>query len=806
MTKNIMRAACGIRRWDILVLISIIISVTLWLLLVSVTPNTLSQPNQIIVAVANYSESTWKNSVTIQDDLSRAKPTSSDNAPESNRPLEKPDDIRQNPDHTLNEGMPNGLKSPIHYNEGESPYSQFHLSETGNSSNPILPIDGYNYDNYIRIKKWPRRKNAYFLVVTTMIHNKARFVPEWIEFHLLQGFDRFVIYDDASTDGLKAILDPYIQMDVVEYIRWPEDGEAVHNSEAGPRVFDTKFQQDTFNTMYKLYCLNRPKRGSLHAHGGCQKSSAIDTIARYRHKSVWVLHADIDEFFYSRKKIGQSGLDGIVTVRDILAQNYYYYDQIVVQGHIFGTSGFMDDPTPVTKEMPFPMVMEQYRHRRSYTSDRNREAHIRSRIHCEKAFVKAYLPAGTWVHSWYFDKNAKVRSISSMESVLTMNHYQYRSILGQNRKAAENSNYNIEYDRPADQFLMETKDYGIGYLAPLVRHNLQQRINDNLFPELPSLNYFQPTRKPRVNSLVNKQVDICIAVTHFNGELPQLRKTIHSIQQFLNIVDKNITYKWVFVSQRITSVGDDKQQESVYFKDFYNLLDEVKYVSRTTTLAQMIDIATHLCGTNAEFILYLEDMWETRFRVPGRKSAHSTIVQKPVFKEAMDLMRQDTSILEVWMGDTPHNTPYTALYSDWLPISSIAHSDNPSNTTTNSTTISSSRWYRKNFGNEENPHSVTRLGGTLRHRLRQKSVGSWATFDTDPNHNPLTLTKMYGQAAMKKNLSSAQICYGDSQKTGGCQLDSDHTNDGAITGIMWRQRLVLNKEKGLPFLFDRPLK
>jgi hypothetical protein len=34
------------------------------------------------------------------------------------------------------------------------------------------------------------------------IKDEARYIPEFIEFHLLQGFDYFIFYDNKSTDNL----------------------------------------------------------------------------------------------------------------------------------------------------------------------------------------------------------------------------------------------------------------------------------------------------------------------------------------------------------------------------------------------------------------------------------------------------------------------------------------------------------------------------------------------------------------------------------------------------------------------------
>lgn len=52
------------------------------------------------------------------------------------------------------------------------------------------------------------------------IKNEAPYIPEYIEFHLLQGFDHFIFYDNGSTDDLDLIVEPY--GDLVEIRKYPE--------------------------------------------------------------------------------------------------------------------------------------------------------------------------------------------------------------------------------------------------------------------------------------------------------------------------------------------------------------------------------------------------------------------------------------------------------------------------------------------------------------------------------------------------------------------------------------------------------
>lgn len=55
------------------------------------------------------------------------------------------------------------------------------------------------------------------------IKNESRYLPEYIEFHLLQGFDHFIFYDNQSTDITNEVLQPYINDGLVELRNYPKE-------------------------------------------------------------------------------------------------------------------------------------------------------------------------------------------------------------------------------------------------------------------------------------------------------------------------------------------------------------------------------------------------------------------------------------------------------------------------------------------------------------------------------------------------------------------------------------------------------
>lgn len=57
----------------------------------------------------------------------------------------------------------------------------------------------------------------YKLAMVAIAKNEADYISEWLCFHKLQGVERVFLYDNESTDGMKSILQPYIDDGFVVY-------------------------------------------------------------------------------------------------------------------------------------------------------------------------------------------------------------------------------------------------------------------------------------------------------------------------------------------------------------------------------------------------------------------------------------------------------------------------------------------------------------------------------------------------------------------------------------------------------------
>ncbi len=55
----------------------------------------------------------------------------------------------------------------------------------------------------------------YDLAVATIFKNEARYLKEWLDYHLLAGVDHFFLYDNESSDDYKKILAPYVAAGLV---------------------------------------------------------------------------------------------------------------------------------------------------------------------------------------------------------------------------------------------------------------------------------------------------------------------------------------------------------------------------------------------------------------------------------------------------------------------------------------------------------------------------------------------------------------------------------------------------------------
>lgn len=61
----------------------------------------------------------------------------------------------------------------------------------------------------------------YTVCLCGIFKNEAKFLDEWIQFHLVIGIDHFYLYNNNSDDNYSEILKPYIEKGIVDLVDWP---------------------------------------------------------------------------------------------------------------------------------------------------------------------------------------------------------------------------------------------------------------------------------------------------------------------------------------------------------------------------------------------------------------------------------------------------------------------------------------------------------------------------------------------------------------------------------------------------------
>lgn len=124
--------------------------------------------------------------------------------------------------------------------------------------------------------------------ICSIFKNEGPYIKEWIEFHLLIGFQHFYLYQNNSTDNYAEVLKPYIEQGLVTLIEWPEIPGQLSS--------------------YKHWYQN------------------------YRHETQWVSFLDLDEFICPKR----------ASTIDEWMEPFKKYPIVMLYWKMFGTSGIID--------------------------------------------------------------------------------------------------------------------------------------------------------------------------------------------------------------------------------------------------------------------------------------------------------------------------------------------------------------------------------------------------------------------------------------------------------------------------------
>lgn len=208
-----------------------------------------------------------------------------------------------------------------------------------------------------------------YLSVCAIAKDEGPYFVEWLEWHLSQGVEKFYIYDNGSTDNTRAILQPYIDNGVVEYIYWPG------------------------------------YRRQIAAYDHC--------IEKYRFATRWLAFIDLDEF--------------IVPVQDssipAFLARFEAFPAVEVNWLVYGSGGALKK-TPGT-------MMQRFRHHSVPGHKLNR--HVKSIVNPCRVFNMIGCHEAARITGYAADSHGKeirknFREREPQQDVIRINHYAVRSL------------------------------------------------------------------------------------------------------------------------------------------------------------------------------------------------------------------------------------------------------------------------------------------------------------------------------------------------------------------------------------------
>lgn len=213
------------------------------------------------------------------------------------------------------------------------------------------------------------------IAVASMQRNEEKYILEWFSYYILQGVNKFVIYNHQSTDGTQTMYEKLKALG-----------------------FDIDIHYRTgYNVHYPML-----------EHALTQVLPAVD----------WLIFADMDEFYFS---------DTGRTIREILDDNENFAGSAIgVNWCAFGSSGHIADPE---------LVLRDYNHRghADISTNHHYKSIVRGRgaagsvlgtnPHIFTTDLGTYNLAGNLIPAWAGHNPAE----PVVHSPLRINHYQCKS-------------------------------------------------------------------------------------------------------------------------------------------------------------------------------------------------------------------------------------------------------------------------------------------------------------------------------------------------------------------------------------------
>jgi hypothetical protein len=268
----------------------------------------------------------------------------------------------------------------------------------------------------------PSERGAY-LAACTIYREDADYLGEWIEFHRLVGVERFVLYDNGSTDHHLDVLAPYLDERIAIRHDWPKP----FRDESG-----------------------RPDAMVL-AFEHC--------VGAHRDDARWIAFLDVDEFLFS-----PTG-----TPLPELLRMYERFPGVIVSRAEFGSSGHTTKPPG--------LVIENYVKRFQLRPDER----ARYKTILDPARVARCRSAHRFVYHEGFAVDEEMSAVTRYKgnpdssSRLKIHHYPFKSVEERRQKAQK-----WGFSRPVLTRAVKVREETVpdetlvGY-APAVREALTRR-------------------------------------------------------------------------------------------------------------------------------------------------------------------------------------------------------------------------------------------------------------------------------------------------------------------------------------------
>ena len=205
-----------------------------------------------------------------------------------------------------------------------------------NIKETLKVIRFFDINRYLKWKFNQEPKTfKYELSIGIIVKNEAKYIQEWIEYHLLVGVNHFYVYDNESTDDLKIKLKPYIDAGIVEYIYFPGQHRQIN--------------------------------------------MVNNVVKRAKNETKWLAIIDTDEFLVP--------LDGHKTITDALKE-YKDAPGIEVNWVIYGDSGHEKETKGLVIERFKEHSLPDYKVNRNVKTICNPRKVLQASAHSEKYFGK----------------------------------------------------------------------------------------------------------------------------------------------------------------------------------------------------------------------------------------------------------------------------------------------------------------------------------------------------------------------------------------------------------------------------------